>query len=117
MPIDTDKVVDKVKENLQKLNGKCVNNNNSSGSNWFWDFLTFKIMIFPALITTIYIVSSIFWIWRGFNISRYDESGIWYIILGPIFTHLILEFAMVAFAILDTLREIRNELKDVKQNK
>ena len=69
------------------------------------DFITFKIMIVPKILTFLYLLTTLVVIIAGFSANII--VGILLIFLA----HIAFEFAMLLFAILDTLREIRNKLK------
>ncbi len=83
------------------------------------DFVTFKTMIFSALVIAFYIVSTV--ICMGYGIfqifSKYGSTfwGICLFFIGPFVLHLFFEFLMIPFALLDTLREVRNETRAVKE--
>ena len=81
------------------------------------DFLSFKINIFPMIIRFLYGLSILFCLIFGIILISHKLvlQGIIQIILGPIFFHLIFEFIMLFFSMLDVLREIRNTLQDKKQ--
>lgn len=76
---------------------------------WIKDFITFKIMIVPKILTFLYLLATIIVIIYGFSANVF--IGILLIFLAPFLVHMAFEFAMLFFAILDILREIRDKLK------
>lgn len=81
------------------------------------DFFDFKLMVFPVIVKIIYILGLIsFTIGAGKAIIdwRGDDNVAYLLLLIPlvpiyaIVSHLLLEFAVVMFSILNVLREIRD---------
>ena len=73
------------------------------------DFISFKIMIVPKILAFLYLLTTIVVIIASFSANIF--LGILMIFLAPFLVHIVFEFAMLLFAILDILREIRNKLK------
>ena len=94
------------------------------------DFFSFKIMVFPAIVKFLYIVSIlvyIYYMWKyfvcpanyhGTREPNGEHAVIFLITLLPAMfvLHMIFEFFVVLFSILDTLLEIRNELMHQSNN-
>lgn len=78
-------------------------------SGWIRDFVTFKIMIVPKIQIFLYLLTTLIVIIGSFAANIF--LGILMIFLAPFLVHIVFEFAMLLFAILDILREIRNKLK------
>ena len=80
------------------------------------DFLDFKIMIIPIVVKYIYLLAVVLCsissfafcarLWNGFGLLLLPLV----LLLNIIILHIICEFLMLGFAVLDTLRQIRNEL-------
>ena len=99
-------------ENQQKpvIQAMPIGFNSTRGFHeWFSDFVTFKIMITPIIITLLYLMATILAIVGSFAINIF--LGILMIFLAPFLVHIFFEFAMLLFSILDILREIRNKLQ------
>lgn len=100
-------------EKAQELAAKALSVASGLGkglkSKWVKDFITFKIMIVPKILTFLYLLTTLVVIIAGFSANII--VGILLIFLAPFLVHIAFEFAMLLFAILDTLREIRNKLK------
>ncbi|MBR7105199.1 MAG: hypothetical protein IKC65_09650 [Lentisphaeria bacterium] len=83
------------------------------------DFLSFKRNVFPVIVRFIYFVSILGCFIKGLSLIFSERgsvaAGILVIILGPIVFHLILEFLLLLFSILDVLIEIRNTLQENKK--
>ena len=77
-------------------------------SGWVKDFISFKIMIVPKILAFLYLLITIIVIIASFSANIF--FGILMIFLAPFLVHIVFEFAMLLFAILDILREIRNKL-------
>ena len=84
---------------------------------WLSDFIDFKIMIFPYIVKILYILSLLF-IYAAILFNNNTGSvaanfGILVLTFVPIAfgVHLIFEFIILQFSILDVLREVRNELR------
>lgn len=84
------------------------------------DFCSFKIMLFPQIVKALWIlgvvVSTLVSISRmayGFSNGSWGFVGVGFLILilSPLMTHLILEFILLPFSILEILREIRDQEK------
>ena len=92
-----------------------------SGRRSAWsDFCNFRIMLFPQIIKILWflgmIVSTLgglFLIIGGISRGAWGSAGLGLLVLlfSPIVTHLLLEFTMVPFSIMEILREIRDDGK------
>lgn len=86
------------------------------------DFLNFKIMIIPVIVKYLYILAvfllicSAFYscvkLWYGFGLVLFPFAAVLIVFL----LHIVFEFFMLGFAILDTQRQIRNELAGQTEN-
>ena len=84
------------------------------------DFLDFKIMVIPIIIKYLYILALILCffpsiaycarVWHGFGLVLFPFAFLVYAIL----LHIILELIMLGFSILDTMRQIRNEITKLR---
>lgn len=80
------------------------------------DFLEFKIMIIPMIVKYVYLLLIVLCffstfaacarLWHGFGLVLFPLA----LILTVFVLHIVCEFFMLGFSILDTLRQIRNEL-------
>ena len=79
---------------------------------WFKDFFAFKLNIFPVIVRFIYILSVILCIYGGIITCARGQAvlGIGMILLYPILIHLVLEFILLLFTMVDILREIRDKI-------
>lgn len=109
-----------LKENLKKI-AEHINEQpsplvHSQKSHWtvgLADFLTFKTMLLPLMISIFYVLGCLFCVFFGFYLlcNGILIRGLLMLCLGPLFLHLTLELIMLPFAILDTLRQTRDELR------
>ena len=111
--LDTDKIFSMIKTFLKKQSESP-----SYSVRGLADFITFKSMILPKLIVVIFIALSIWCICMGVSIM-YDDyrsnwEGLMFIVLGPLGVHVLLELLMLPFAIINTLRQVRNELQEIR---
>ena len=80
------------------------------------DFLDFKIMIIPLIVKYLYILvvvlssfSSLVFcarLWHGFGLVLFPLA----VVLNVFLLHIFFELLMLGFSVLDTMRQIRNEL-------
>ncbi len=84
------------------------------------DFCSFKIMLFPLIVKALWILGLVISTVGGLvQIIAGIVNGSWgvvgigllVLILSPLVTHLILEFILLPFSILEILREIRDQEK------
>lgn len=94
------------------------------------DFFTFKMMVFPVIVQLLYILSIISYVVAVLMLFVVKETpsgdlkinvgGLVFFVLSIIpavfILHVFFEFCVVLFSILDTLREIRNELMHQSNN-
>ena len=81
------------------------------------DFFDFKIMIFPIILKVVYILVLLgSYIGILLNSHIPGVARVMILVLGAIpialIVHIIFEFLMLPFSILDTLRQIRNESRE-----
>jgi len=90
------------------------------------DFFTFKLHLFPILVSVVYFLFVIWWERFIFQHAYYRYDGeivfninpmifFFLVVIGPILVHLVLEFLVIPFSILDVQREVRNEMKTLNQ--
>lgn len=94
----------------------------SSGKESTWkDFCNFKIMLFPQIIKFLWLLGVIassligmVQIVHGIANGAWQFCGIGLLVLifSPIVTHLLLEFILLPFSILEILRDIRDKEND-----
>ena len=79
---------------------------------WFRDFFAFKLNVFPAIVRFIYILCVLFFIICGIQYMTAGRvwGGIFVIIFGPLVSHIVIEFFLLLFVIVDLLREIRDKI-------
>ena len=107
---------------LQKMSSGSRSGRRSAWS----DFCNFRIMLFPQIIKILWflgmIVSTLgglFLIIGGISRGAWGSAGLGLLVLlfSPIVTHLLLEFTMVPFSIMEILREIRDDVLDCHRNR
>lgn len=84
------------------------------------DFLDFKIMIIPLIVKYLYILvvvlsffSSLVFcarLWHGFGLVLFPLA----VVLNVFLLHIFFELLMLGFSVLDTMRQIRNEIMEQK---
>ena len=88
------------------------------------DFFSFKLLLFPIFIRVLYVLSLIGWAIIFFltivnamrsNGNSFGIGSFLLMLFGPIILHVIFEFLMVPFSMLDVQREIRDEMKTLNQ--
>ncbi len=107
------------KENLTGLGQKMTISSEKKKKiiNWITDLIDFKIMIFPFIVKFIYILTLVgiylAILSPGKNSNFFLSFILFVVSCIPIafVVHIFFEFIMLAFAMLDTQREIRDELK------
>ena len=88
-----------------------------SSTKWLSDFIDFKIMIFPYILKILYVLSLlVIYAVILFNNNTGSVAANFVILVVAcipiaIVVHLIFEFIILQFSILDVLREVRNELR------
>ena len=85
------------------------------------DFLDFKIMIIPLIVKYLYVLvvvlsffSSLVFcarLWHGFGLVLFPLA----VVLNVFLLHIFFEMLMLGFSVLDTMRQIRNELMEQKE--
>lgn len=80
-----------------------------SKNSWIRDFIGFKVMILPKIVIALYVLLTIVSIISGIvMIFTGNILGILVVLLAPFVNHIFFEFLMLPYAMLDTLREIRD---------
>ena len=90
----------------------------------FWkDFFAFKINIFPFIVKILFALETLGCVLAGLyvminnvfgNISISVMAGLGIAIVGPILLHISFELLLLLFSILDMLREIRNNIFEIR---
>lgn len=85
------------------------------------DFLDFKIMIIPLIVKYLYVLvvvlsffSSLVFcarLWHGFGLVLFPLA----VVLNVFLLHIFFELLMLGFSVLDTMRQIRNEIMEQKE--
>lgn len=80
-----------------------------SKNSWIRDFIGFKVMILPKIVIALYVLLTIVSIISGIvMIFTGNILGILVVLLAPFVNHIFFELLMLPYAMLDTLREIRD---------
>ena len=91
---------------------------NNDNANLLVDFFTFKFMVLEVILPCVFALCLIGLVCWSFNLMRYHFGmGFFCLIGGFLAIRIIFELIMVMFAILGTLRQIRDKLpeKNVQQ--
>ncbi len=106
MQIDTNEVKKQIKEKMQL---EIV-------PKWMKNFFSFRTMLFPLIIKIIFLISTIIAVISGVNMLFNGKviPGLGLIFLYPIATHLLVEFIMLFFSMLDVQKSIDDELKAIR---
>lgn len=119
--VENEKKIGEISGELLNLLKKKFRSELKGGSPrvWFNDFCKFKIMVLPILVSVIYIFACIMSIgllicMMGLSFAHNAPGqGILClvgIIVAPFMVHIAFELLMLPFAILDTLKQIRDKM-------
>ena len=85
---------------------------NNVHSSLLLDFFMFKFLLFPVIVRLLYFFAVVWWIWYVFRTHMGGPILLTCeLLLGPIVIHILFEFLMIPFSILDVNREFRDEMK------
>lgn len=88
-----------------------MNNNQNKSGNLLADFFTFKFMILEVLVPIIFVLCLLGVLGISFNLMRASFGlGMFCLLGGFLAVRIFFELIMVMFAILATLREIRDRM-------